>query len=118
LNRGEQGFPAACRIQERRDFKIVERQGGRASGPHFVVFVQSRGKSIHRLGITVSRRVGGAVVRNRVKRLVREVFRRHKGDVPRGDSVVIARTGAGNLSYGGASEELLRLWSRAGLGRP
>ena len=113
MTRGEQGFPAACRIKERRDFKVVERQGGRASGPHFVVFVQVRGKAMQRLGITVSRRVGGAVVRNRVKRLVREVFRRHKGDVPRGDSVVIARTGAGALSYEGTSDELLRLWSRA-----
>lgn len=72
-----------------------------------------RAKGIQRLGITVSRRVGGAVVRNRVKRLVREVFRRHRDGIPRGDSVVIARTGAGGLSYGGASEELLRLWSRA-----
>jgi len=59
-----------------------------------------------RLGLTVSRRVGGAVVRNRVKRRVREWFR--TGAVRRTpvDLVVIARPGAAVLSYGELSREL------------
>jgi len=48
-----------------------------------------------RLGVSVSRRVGGAVVRNRWKRVLREVFRRGRSDLPPGlDLVVIARRGA------------------------
>ncbi len=52
-----------------------------------------------RLGLTVSRKVGGAVVRNRVKRRVREWFRHSRKALPAGvDLVVIARRGAGELS--------------------
>ena len=52
-----------------------------------------------RLGVTVSRRVGGSVARNRVKRRIREWFRRTSLDVPAGrDVLVIARPGAAELS--------------------
>ena len=50
-----------------------------------------------RLGVTVSRKVGNAVTRNRVKRGIREWFRHHEGPLE-GDVVVIARPGAGELS--------------------
>jgi ribonuclease P protein component len=54
---------------------------------------------VRRIGITASRKVGGAVVRNRVKRGVREWFRRSRQALPADvDVVVIARPGAGELS--------------------
>ena len=112
LNGGPQRFPATSRIRQRRDFLRVERQGQRAGGAHFVVLTQTRGSGVRRLGITVSRRVGGSVLRNRVKRLVREVFRRQRSSLPQSDTVVIARTGAGALSYAEVSDELTRLWTR------
>jgi ribonuclease P protein component len=112
LNGASERFPASCRIQERRDFLRIERQGRRAAGTHFVVFTQTRGAEVRRLGVTVSRRVGASVVRSRVKRLVREVFRRSRQVYPRGDTVVIARSGAGALTYLQVSEELTRLWAR------
>jgi ribonuclease P protein component len=60
-----------------------------------------------RLGITVSRRVGNAVHRNRVKRLVREVFRRERALFPEGcDVVVVARSGADALDYAAARAEI------------
>lgn len=62
-----------------------------------------------RLGVTVSSRVGNAVVRNRLKRFVREIFRQHRSSLPRPvDVVVIAKTGAHQLSYAQASTELER----------
>lgn len=76
------------------------------------MFIQPRGGEVRRLGITVSRRVGAAVVRSRVKRLVREVFRRNRAAMPLGDTVVIARTGAGDLSFDQVRDELARLWAR------
>lgn len=52
-----------------------------------------------RLGVTVTRRTAGAVGRNRVRRLVREVFRQNRGLFPRCELVVVARAGADQLDY-------------------
>lgn len=62
-----------------------------------------------RLGVTVSSRIGNAVARNRVKRLVREVFRVRRSSIPNAvDVVVIAKPGADRLSYAQAATELER----------
>jgi ribonuclease P protein component len=74
---------------------------------HFVVIFAASPKSYGRLGITVSRRVGCAVERNRVKRRIREFFRLHRNELqPAHDLLVIARTGAEKLSYEDVESEL------------
>ena len=80
----------------------------------FVVVVARRAAGLPRLGITASRRVGGAVERNRVKRRIREWFRRERrawqGSL---DVLVIARRPATQLSSGELGERLSRLVARA-----
>jgi ribonuclease P protein component len=62
-----------------------------------------------RLGLVVTRRLGKAVKRNRVKRLIREFFRRHKSKLPPRDLVILAKPGAYALSYHQVAMELSRL---------
>ena len=59
----------------------------------FAIFARPNGMSRSRLGVTATRRIGNAVVRNRARRLVREAYRTHRRDVPAGfDIVVVVRT--------------------------
>ena len=68
-----------------------------------------------RLGMTVSRKVGGAVTRNRVRRRIREIYRRWKGraDLPSLDLVVHAKPPAGQADFPDLSRELERLLRKA-----
>jgi ribonuclease P protein component len=82
---------------------------------HFVVLVaprfQGRPGDAPRLGITASRRVGSAVARNRVKRLIRETFRRNRGSFPaESDVVVIARDGSRDLTAAQVEREIVALF--------
>jgi ribonuclease P protein component len=62
-----------------------------------------------RLGLVVTRRLGKAVQRNRVKRVLREFFRRHRAGLPAADLVIMAKKGAADLAYQQVQEELGRL---------
>jgi ribonuclease P protein component len=88
-----------ARITRSGDFDAVYRRGRSATGRHLVAYVFARDDrpagSPPRLGLSVSRKVGDAVERNRVKRVLREQFAPLAGGLPTGvDVVVIARPGA------------------------
>jgi ribonuclease P protein component len=76
----------------RRDFLASTREGKRRATRFFIAFVLDRrdGRA-SRLGITVTRKVGGAVARNRIKRLAREWFRARRGEFGSCDLVLIAK---------------------------
>jgi ribonuclease P protein component len=67
-----------------------------------------------RVGITVSSRVGNAVVRNRLKRWIREYIRRHKDDLPDGRMAIIAKSAASGSAHDMLDRDLGRLLARAG----
>lgn len=76
----------------------------------FVVIVCPAARQESRIGITASRKTGGAVARNRIKRLVREFFRTYRQSLrPEKDVLVIARPQAANLSYDELKHELGRV---------
>lgn len=76
-----------------------------------VVIVACQGaQSWTRIGLTVSRKVGNAVIRNRVKRRLREIFRRNKSAFPKGtDLVIIARQNAAEATWEELQKEVLAL---------
>ena len=120
-----QGFPAKLRIKRRRDFLRVQRGGAKHHTRHFLVFVARRtggdgdGLLHPRVGITVTRKIGSAVVRNRIKRLVREVFRKHRERVAPGTDIVwVAKREAAAASYADVEADLEALLRRRGIGRP
>jgi ribonuclease P protein component len=73
-----EGFSRNDRLRQRREFEECYASGARVSGRHLQVFVLPAGGSAARtrLGISVPKRVGDSVVRNRVRRRLREIFRR------------------------------------------
>jgi ribonuclease P protein component len=89
---GGQRFRPKDRIRKRREYQAVYDKGQRIPSGSFVLFVMRNSSGGPRLGITVTKRIGGAVRRNRAKRLVREVFRRHRTELMDVDIVVNGRS--------------------------
>ena len=95
------------RLRKSQEFQRVSLGGRRRAGARFVVLAAPGDGARSRLGLTVSRKVGCAVERNRVKRRVREWFRTAEGLRARGlDVVVIARSGAATARYATLAREL------------
>ncbi|MCD6499204.1 MAG: ribonuclease P protein component [Deltaproteobacteria bacterium] len=120
--RGET-FPKDIRLTKRREYLDVMRHGRKFVTHRLVFFCEDSENGPARLGVTVSRRVGNAVVRNRVKRQIREMFRRRRWELlPGVRIVVVARRSAAagnNVSleqdFGRLERWLERRKGRAGL---
>jgi ribonuclease P protein component len=111
----DQTLPRDERLRKRSGFMEVQGRGKKLHTDSFLVFVLPRkdGLAPPRLGITVSKKVGDAVLRNRVKRLVREAFRRNKALFPQGlDVVFIAKRNAVETEFDQVVREIQRLCHR------
>lgn len=90
----DERFPKAERLRKRREFKSVDaHKTARYVTPNLVILCAPNPENLTRIGLTVSRKIGKSVVRNRVKRLLREAYRQHKEVfLPGQDYVLIARS--------------------------
>ena len=112
--KGTARFTKAARLRHRQEFLRAQAQGKRFHTRHFGVTLAPMAEDQPRLGLVATRRMGKAVRRNRVKRLLREFFRRHQTGLPAFDLVIMAKKGASSLGYHQVEEELGRLlFSRA-----
>ena len=79
-------------IKLNREFRSLYYKGGSMASKSLVIYYRKNKRSINRLGLTVSKKIGNAVVRNRVKRLIRENYRLREDNILSGfDMVFVAR---------------------------
>ena len=109
------GFPKSRRLTQPADFERVKKDGRAERGRFLVLSVLSNTQQF-RAGFVTSRAVGGAVARNRVRRRLREIVRKHQHEI-RGQRwiVTIARAAAASATFDQLEAEWLRLARRASI---
>ena len=103
-------------VKENYEFRRIYRKGKSVVAPAMVLYCQKNRYGRTRLGITVSTKLGKAVVRNRVRRRLREIWRLNKKDmVPGWDIILVARVRAVDMPYQKLDKMYRRLLHEAGL---
>lgn len=98
------------RLTRRAEFEAVYRGGRRRSSAQFVVFFRANGSECSRFGISVKKALGNAVVRNRIRRRIREILRLHRSEIPSGwDIVIHPRSSVARAEFSALAAELVRL---------
>ena len=105
------------KLKKSWQFQKVYKEGDRYFDNLFILYVLPNNTQETRIGLTVTKKVGISVQRNRIKRVIREVFRSLE-TLPGNDLVVIARKAAVNLEYTRAQDSVIHLLYRARILKP
>ena len=109
------GWGKAIRLRKHAQFSRVQSKGRRMGGKFLIVIFAPSSFLGVRFGLTVSKRVGCAVTRNRVKRRLRDILRQNKEalDSMQADVVCIAKQEAASASYQALKQDILDIFQRA-----
>ena len=100
----------AVTVKENYEFRRIYRKGKSAVSPQLVIYCQRNRRGHSRLGVSVSTKLGCSVVRNRVRRRIREIYRLNKAKMlPGYDLIVVARVRAVETDYQKLDRTYLRL---------
>ena len=103
-------YPREARLVRRGEFDAVYRAGKRRSSSHFTVFFRANELPQSRFGFSIKKALGGAVVRNRIRRRLREVVRCHRLEIPAGwDIVIHPKSSVARAEFAALTADLLRL---------
>ncbi len=101
-------FPAEERLRTDREYRDVVRKGERIGTVHYTVYRDALGGASRKVGISAGKRAGGSVVRNRMKRLLREFYRLNKEAFPQGTrTAIVVRKAPEAAALAGVCAELL-----------
>jgi ribonuclease P protein component len=94
----------------RGEFDAVYRSGKRRSSSHFTVFLRANQLPVSRFGFSIKKALGGAVVRNRIRRRIREIVRCHRTEIPPGwDIVIHPKNSVARAEFVALTADLVRL---------
>lgn len=105
-------FPKHVRVRKQADFDAVYHASTYAADNVLVMQACTNDLNVTRLGMSVSKKVGDAPTRNKWKRMIREVFRKHHQSLPPGMDLVIRPRKGAQLSYAAIERSLPRLAER------
>ena len=107
---GRLDFPREARLVRRGEFDAVYRAGKRRSSSHFTLFFRANQLACSRFGFSIKKALGGAVVRNRIRRRVREIVRGHRQEIPAGwDIVIHPKSSVARAEFAALTADLLQL---------
>ena len=100
-------------LKQNHLFRRLYRRGASAANRYLVLYCRRNGRKDNRVGLTVSAKLGHAVVRNRVRRRLRELYRLHKAELlPGYDLIVVARVRAVDMPYAKLEKQYLHCLSQ------
>lgn len=109
-------MPRSERLRKNREFAAVFERGRSFPGKKVVVYLLENSLPFNRVGVAVSRKLGGAVVRNRLKRVVKEAYRANEAGLRKGlDLVLVPRSRAKTASFQEVKAELFEVFSECGI---
>ena len=107
---------ASFTLKKNHEFRRMYRKGASAVGPYLVLYCRRNGTDVSRMGLTVSTKLGHAVVRNRVRRRLREIVRLHEDTLAQGfDFVIVARSASVGADFDALTRAFLTLSAKVGL---
>jgi ribonuclease P protein component len=103
-------FPREARLVRKSEYDAVYRAGKRRSSSHYTIFVRANALPVSRFGFSIKKALGGAVVRNRIRRRMREMVRCHRQEIPAGwDIVVHPKSSVAKAPFVALTSDLIRL---------
>jgi len=103
-------YPRDVRLVQKAQFDAVYRAGKRRSSSHFTAFLKANNLPQSRFGFSIKKALGGAVVRNRIRRHLREIARLHREELPAGwDIVIHPKSSVAKAPFAALEADFLRL---------